>query len=175
MTAQELLGLSIPGKKHELVDGIVVEMEPPGAEHGWVANRLAVRLTAHVDGHELGVVLGEVGFLLRSDPDRVLAPDVAFIARDRVACRPLTAAYWPGAPDLAVEVVSPRDRWIDVERKASMWLEAGTGAVLVVDPPLRTAIVLRAPDRVARHRPGDRVELSDVVPGWRPLLDDLLI
>ena len=174
MTAEELLGLSIPGKKHELVDGIVVEMEPPGAEHGWVANRLAVGLTAHVDGHELGVVLGEVGFLLRSDPDRVLAPDVAFIARDRVARRPLTDKYWPGAPDLAVEIVSPSDRWTDIECKASMWLEADTGAVLVIDPPLRSATVFRAQDKVARHRAGDRVELSDVVPGWRPLLDDLL-
>lgn len=174
MTAEELLELSIPGKKHELVDGIVIEMEPPGAEHGWVANEIAVHLTAHVKDHELGVVLGEVGFLLRSEPDRVLAPDVAFIARDRVARQPLTDKYWPGPPDLAVEIVSPSDRWTEVERKASMWLEAGTGAVLVVDPSLRSAVVFRAQEQVARHRAGDRVELSDVVPGWRPLLDDLL-
>lgn len=98
MTAQELLRLSIPGKKHELIDGIVVEMEPPGFEHGWVAGEIARLLGNHVTAGHLGRTVVELGFLLATDPDQVLAPDVAFIQQIRVPEIGRTERYWPGAP-----------------------------------------------------------------------------
>lgn len=174
MTAQELLGLSIEGKKHELIDGIVVEMEPSGAEHGLVTLTIAARLKAHIDAEGLGVGFVETGFLLGSDPDWVMAPDVGFVGKPRFEEVGPTRTYWPGPPDLAVEVVSPNDRWTEVEHKTLRWLDAGARAVLVVDPPLRTATVFRPANGIARHGIGDCVELGDVVPGWTPLLDDLL-
>jgi Uma2 family endonuclease len=67
----------------------------------------------------------------------VRAPDAAFIAKDRVDAIGDTAKYWPGAPDLAVEVVSPDDSFHAVEEKALAWLAAGTIAVLVLDPHSR--------------------------------------
>ncbi len=173
MTAEQLLGLRIEGKKHELIDGIVVEMEPPGTEHGIVQLEIAASLREYVRGASLGITLVEVGFLLRSDPDWVMAPDVGFVADPRAAEVGRTRKYWPGPPDLAVEVVSPDDRWTEVEAKALLWLEAGTLVVMVVDPPLRTATVYR-PGSIARHVTGDRVDLADVVTGWTPALDDLL-
>ncbi len=174
MTAQELFQLNIEGKKHELIDGIVVEMEPPGTEHGVVQLEIGAALREYVRGAGLGITLVEVGFLLRSDPDWVMAPDVAFVANPRAAQVGRTRKYWPGPPDLAVEVVSPNDTWTGVEKKALQWLEAGTLAVLVVDPPLRTATVYRPAGAIARYVTADRVDLSDVVAGWLPALDDLL-
>ena len=64
--------------------------------------------------------------------------------------------FWPGPPDLAIEVTSPRDRRGEVESKTRSWLEAGTKAVVVIDPRRRTAVIHR-PDgsipRVRRRRP----------------------
>jgi len=174
MTAEELPQLDIEGKRHELIDGIVVEMEPPGTEHGIVQLEVAAALREYVRGASLGITLVEVGFLLRRHPDRVMAPDVSFVANPRAAEVGRTRKYWPGPPDLAVEVVSPDDRWTTVEAKALRWLEAGTRAVMVVDPPLRTATVYRPAGAIARYATGDRVDLVDVVSGWAPTLDDLL-
>lgn len=168
MTAQELFEYSHEPYRQELVDGILFEMEPPGIEHGIVAMRIGMRLATHVDERGLGVAFaGEIGFLLRSDPDTVRAPDAGFIAQAQIdAAGGLPKGYWRGPPDLAVEVVSPNDRRSKVEGKALDWLASGTRAVVVLDPPLRTATVYRARDDIRVLTADERLDLSDVVPGW---------
>ena len=173
MTAQELLEYSHEPYRQELVEGILYEMEPPGAEHGFVAAKIARLLMRHVDEAHGIVFASEVGFHLASDPDTVRAPDVAFVAREREPESGIPAGYWPGPPDLAVEVVSPNDRRSTVEGKALDWLAAGTRAVVVLDPPLRTATVYRARDDIRVLTDEERLDLGDVVPGWSARVGDL--
>lgn len=168
MTARELFEYRHEPYRQELIDGILHEMEPPGFEHGFVAERIASQLTRHVETTDLGIVTGEVGFLLASDPDTVRAPDVSFVAADRVAQTGIPRQYWPGPPDLAVEVVSPNDSHAQVEAKALYWLDAGTRAVMVVEPALRTVTVYRARDDIRILRAGETLDLGIVVPGWSP-------
>ena len=177
MTAQELLGYSHEPYRQELVDGILYEVEPPGTEHGIVAMRIGMSLATHVVEHDLGFAFaGEIGFHLRSDPDTVRAPDAGFVSKPRIeAAGGIPAGYWPGPPDLAIEVVSPNDRRSQVEGKALDWLEAGTRAVVVLDPPLRTATVYRARDDIRILTAGERLELGDVVPGWSARVGDLFV
>jgi Uma2 family endonuclease len=175
MTAQELLDYRHEPYRQELVDGILYEMEPPGAQHGFVASRIGMLLAAHVIERGLGFAFAsEIGFLLRSDPDTVRAPDAGFVSQagiDAIGGAP--AGYWPGPPDLAVEVVSPNDRRSQVEAKALDWLIAGTRAVVVLDPPLRTATVCRARDDIRVLTDEERLDLGDVVPGWSACVGDL--
>lgn len=125
MTADELLRLKLPGKRTELVKGVLVVREPAGYRHGKVAAELAYRLTGHVKAGDLGLVLAaETGFKLTSDPDTVRAPDVAFICREHLPDRPPTG-YAELAPDLVVEVLSPDDRPGALLTKVADWLEAG--------------------------------------------------
>jgi Uma2 family endonuclease len=99
MTAQELLRYSHEPYQQELIDGILHEMEPPGAEHGVVSLTVGVPLRAHVLRHALGVAFAaETGFKLASDPDTVRAPDVAFVAQARVPASGIPKGYWPGRP-----------------------------------------------------------------------------
>ena len=131
MTAQELLRYRNEPYRQEVVGGRLHEMEPPGAEHGAVAMRISMLLAVHVQARNLGFAFaGEIGFQLASDPDTVRAPDAGFIARARVEETGIPRGYWPGPPDLAVEVLSPNDRFSGVESKAFEWLAAGTGAVV---------------------------------------------
>jgi Uma2 family endonuclease len=65
------------------------------------------------------------GFQLSHDPDTVRAPDVAFIRRQRLDTVDEPEDYWPGAPDVTVEVISRYDRYTDVEEKVVEWLAAG--------------------------------------------------
>lgn len=169
MTAQELLRYSHEPYRQELIDGRLREMEPTGAEHGVVEGRIYASLSRHVEAANLGTTfVGDVGFQIASDPDTVRAPDVAFVTRERVEAVGIPRGYWPGPPDLAVEVVSPGDSHSDVEGKALHWLEAGARAVVVADPPRRTATVYRARDDIRVLHADEQLGLGDVVPGWSP-------
>jgi Uma2 family endonuclease len=143
MTADELLNLHLPNKRTELVRGMLVVREPAGHTHGRIAMNLGAELTVFAKRTGAGAVFAaETGFTLARNPDTVRAPDVAFIARDR-----LPPAHARGfaemAPDLAVEVLSPDDRPGEVLAKVADWLAAGTRLVWVVDPWRRLARVYR--------------------------------
>jgi Uma2 family endonuclease len=173
MTAQELFEYTHEPYRQELVGGRLHEMEPPGAEHGRVAMVIGGLLFAYVRQRALGMTFAaETGFQLASDPDTVRAPDVAFVCRERADAVGSPDGYWPGPPDLAVEVTSPSDRASAVEAKALDWLAAGTRAVVVVDPRLRTAMVYRARHDIRVRTADEPLELGDVVPGWSPLVGE---
>ncbi len=111
-------------------------------------------------------------FFLARDPDLVRAPDVAFVRRERVEAAGRVRGYWPGAPDLAVEVVSPNDRPAEVEDKIGTWLAHGTRMVVAVYPDERRVRVHR-PNRPPRElSEADVLNGEDVVPGWAPRVGD---
>ena len=174
VTADELLRMPDDSMCHELVRGEHRVMSPPGFEHGRVAANVGILLGVHVRQTASGVTLAaETGFLLARDPDTVRAPDASFVSKDRADAGGRTAKYWPGAPDLAVEVVSPDDSFHEVQDNALEWLAAGTIAVLVLDPPKRTATVYRGQGDAHVHDAQDTIDLGDAVPGFSVAVADL--
>ena len=174
MTADELLALPIPDKQVELVRGQLVVREPPGYQHGRVAHRIAVRISDFARAHDLGVVVAaETGFKLFAKPDTVRAADAAFVARDR-APAPEPSGYLTIAPDLVVEVLSPRDRAGDVQSKVSDWLTAGTRLVWVIDPVRRRGIVYRADATVGLLTEHEALDGEDVLPAFSCPLAEIL-
>ena len=167
MTAEELLRLPDDGLRHELVRGELRTMAPTGFEHGGVTSKIDRSLGSHVEAHRLGWVgVGEVGFRLTDDPDTVRAPDVAFIRDERLREVGRPTGYWPGAPDLAIEVISPNDLYTEVEEKVAEWIEHGTRLVIVVNPRRRTVAVHRPGQPVRILSESDVLDGEDVVPGW---------
>ena len=170
MTAEELMHLDDDSHRHELIKGELLTMPPPGYPHGTVTMSLSVLLFNYVKTNNLGRVFAEMGYKLESDPDTVLAPDISFIARDRVGIR--LDGYRPGPPDLAVEVTSPSDSKRMVERKTALWLELGAKSVWNVDPRKRTVEVIRADGE--RRLFGENEELvDDTVPGFRIAVSEI--
>ena len=173
-TADELLALPSGRFRYELIRGELKKMAPAGGEHGMIAIDIATLLNQHVKKQNLGrVFAAETGFRLATDPDTVRAPDTAFVRRTRVEEAGRVKGYWPGAPDLAVEVISPNDLYTDVEGKVTEWLEAGTRMVVVVNPRRRTVTVYRSRSDIAVLTEADTLEGGDVVPGWSVLVRDL--
>jgi Uma2 family endonuclease len=102
----------------------------------------------------------------------VLAPDGAFIRKERVEAQGKVKGYWPGAPDLAVEVISPSDSYSEVEEKAMEWINAGCRVVVILNPRNRTVTIFRSLRDIALLTVGDTVDLSDVLTGWSlPVLE----
>lgn len=166
MTAEEFFELDIPNGKAELVRGEVVRMSFPGGEHGVIAARITARLLSFVEAHALGFVTTETGFILARDPDTVRGPDVSFVSFDRLDGQALPKRFWPFAPDLAVEVISPSQRPGGIREKVHAWFAGGVRRVWLFYPATRTVYVLRSPTDVQILGPGDTLSGDDVLPGF---------
>ena len=168
MTAEELFDLPDDGGRSELVEGELVPRTPTGGRHGALAVRIGRLLDEYVEAHDLGVCCGaETGFILKRDPDTVRAPDAAVVVASRIPETGIPAAYWPFAPDLAVEVVSPSDRLPDVHVKIAEYFAAGTRLVWLVEPETRMVHVYRSPQEVEVVGTDEDLEGGDVLPGFR--------
>ena len=174
VTAEELLRMPDDGFRYELVRGELRRMTPAGNVHGRVAMNIAWPLAQYVRAHDLGTVYAaETGFRLATDPDTVRAPDVAFVSRERIEAVGEVEGYWPGAPDLAFEVLSPNDSHVEVEEKVFDWLEAGTKMVLAVNPRRRSVTLYRSQSDITILTGTDVLDGGDVVPGFQLTLREI--
>lgn len=175
MTADELLAMPDDGFCYELIKGELIKVSPPpGHEHGLVAMNLASPLYEYVKNKKLGkVYAAETGFLLEQNPDTVRAPDVAFVRRERFEEAGPIKGYWIGAPDLAVEVLSPSDTVRKVEGKVAHWLESGARTVWIVSPKLHTVTVYRSLTEIEVLTERDMLDGGDVVPGFQLSIADI--
>jgi Uma2 family endonuclease len=175
VTADELLAIPTGmGERYELVAGELRVMSPAGWRHGKIAIRLGAKLAIHVDAHDLGLVFGaETGFRLASNPDTVLAPDVSFVAKRNIPNEEPKDGFWPAAPDLAVEVLSPGDRTGEVDAKIDAWLDAGCVAVWIVNPKQKTVTIYLSRTNVQVKVAGDVLQCDSVVPSFACSIDEL--
>jgi Uma2 family endonuclease len=162
------------GMGYELVKGELRRkgdphaMSPAGFKHGAIVARLTGALVHHIEAHALGEVTGaETGFKLASNPDTVRAPDVGFVRRERIPAGELTEKFWPGAPDLAVEVISPNDTLYEVDEKVEDYLASGVLVVWIVNPKKRTVTVYRPNTEPQTLTEDETLEGLDVVPGFQ--------
>jgi len=168
MTADQLFAAGDLGRC-ELLRGELILMSPASPNHGSVASTLLILIGAFVRDHKLGrTYAAETGFILARHPDTVRAPDVAFVRQDRVHLTP-KRGYFPGPPDLAVEVLSPDDTASEVLAKVEEWLTAGTVQVWIVDPERKTIAIHGADHSVQTLHEGDdlRSEVGGLLPGFR--------
>jgi Uma2 family endonuclease len=174
LTAEEFFSLDQHDVRSELVQGEVVRMSPAGGEHGVVAMRIGSRLLAFVEAYDLGVVCAaETGFLVDRDPDTVRAPDAAFVSKQRMGNTRPPKKFWPFAPDLAVEVVSPSETAESIQERVREWFAAGTRAVWLLYPSLSAFHVYRSPADVRIFQKGDVLSGEDVLSGFICAIADL--
>ena len=168
ITADQLFRMPDDGFRYELVRGELKKMTPAGFRHGQLVVNLTVPLGVFIKKNQLGVVLGaETGFRLASNPDTVLAPDIAFIKHERLTPASETEKFWSGAPDLAVEVLSPSDTVYEVEEKVATWLSSGTKMVWVVNAKQRSIHVHRSGASIQTLAENDVLDGQEVIPGFR--------
>jgi len=179
MRAAELLALGDDARM-ELIEGEPIPMSPTGNLHMFVVSELTLLLGIHSlrvqETDDAFKVLGhEGGFLLRSDPDTVLAPDIAILTRDQLRVVNRTSNdFCPVPPALAIEVKSPSDREAEIARKLAVYLEAGVREVWWIRP-LAGQMTVHRPDRAPELYGSDETfASSDVLPGFLLRIGDLL-
>ena len=175
LTAEEFSRLpSTTFDRDELIRGVVCTREPgpPGFTHGTVDARIGYLLVAFVTPRQLGLVMHNVGFVFERNPDTVCGPDVSFMAASRL---PLLGgrSYPDGAPDLAVEILSPSNTRKDTAEHVALYLSSGSRLVWVVDPKRRTITVHRPDHEPAVLGVDDTLTGEDVVPGFECRVADV--
>jgi Uma2 family endonuclease len=165
-----LFELEVPPSKPqtEWVRGRAMQKVIPGYDHAVLQRLVLTALGAWADGGGHGRVGAEWGFRV-APPDgivRPLVPDVAFLSYEALSHdtprealqRPLTA------PTVAIEIVSPEDRRLDLNDKIATYLESGTEAVIVVDLHAET-VELHDEELMSVLGPGDELT-HPALPGF---------
>ena len=159
-----------PEKNYEIVNGVPEEKEMPGARHGMIAMRLAIRLGGFIEANQLGQAFTEVNFKLVHN-ERI--PDLSFVAAGRIPAEGVPEGVWQIPPDLAVEIISPNDLHEKVSSKVLEYLEAGVKQVWIVSPEIRTVTIFRSMERVQVFAKDNVLESQDLLPGFRCPLTEL--
>lgn len=157
----------------ELVDGEVVRWTFPTPKHNRIEGRLYRLLQDFAEPLGLGLVFSsDAGYILSREPPTLRGPDVSFLRAERAEVIDFEENI-PGAPDLAVEILSPNDKAIEVRKKVDQYLAAGARAVWVLYPETRE-VEVSEPDR-RRHvlAADDVLEAPEILPGFRIAVRDL--
>jgi Uma2 family endonuclease len=175
MTTDEYLRLPETPAPEELVYGFVRNAPAPTPGHQWVLGELFLALRTHVEQHHLGRVWpAPIDVVFDRERHLVVQPDIIFVSHARM--RFVTDRVW-GAPDLVVEILSPKPRIGRLDERIAWFAEYGVRECWLVRPePRELEVVTFADRRVHRRdafRRGDLIA-SAVLPDFRMAPDDIL-
>jgi Uma2 family endonuclease len=157
----------------ELDRGEVVEVSRPGERHGFVCLNVGRVLGNFAFQRRKGYACGnDTGLILERNPDTVRGPDLVFYDQAR-RYNDLNPGYSDRPPTLAVEVLSPNDRWGQVTRRITQFLGRGVLVIWLVDPEGRSVTVYR-PNQLPQVFEGDDELTGDPeLSGFRCRVADL--
>ncbi|HEY9852516.1 MAG TPA: Uma2 family endonuclease [Leptolyngbyaceae cyanobacterium] len=173
-TDAEFMALNRDGHRYELVNGELIDMGNSGAKHGYLAIILSAALFNCVSTQKLGAMFdSSTAFKMKSGNKR--SPDISFVAKERLqGLLDLPDGFLEGAPDLAVEILSPSNTVEEIHNKLVEYFENGARLVWVIHPKENYVLVYRSaqsPDRLLKST--DSLDGEDVVPGFTLPVADL--
>lgn len=177
ISADEFMQMDLGEGLHELVRGEVMEVPPPGQEHGVVGGNVTgiLFIYGRQSGHGY-VATGDSAVQTQRGPDTVRGADVCFYSYARLPRDRVTRGIPPVPPDLVVEVYSPSNRPGEMRSKVNEYLAAGVLMVWVIDPATRTLAIYR-PDALHPTVLGEADELVDLpeLPGFHCRVADFFL
>ena len=173
-TDEAFMALPDDGHHYEIINGELIDMGNSGALHGYVCSLALAALAGYILPKKLGVILdSSTAFKMKNGNKR--SPDIAFFAKERLqGMAVLPSGYLEGAPDLAVEVLSPGNTVEEIEDKLTEYFENGSRLVWVIHPTQHYVLVYRSaqePDRLLKEK--DSLDGEEVIPGFSLTIADL--
>ncbi len=167
LTAEEFFLRDDFDSQTELVKGEVIQMPPADSYHGTICVNIAVLLKQHAKQRDLGHVFSNDGTVITErNPDSVRGADVGYVSYTKIPKGQYPRGPLSIPPDLIVEVRSPSDRWVGIQRKVLEYLDAGVTVVCVLDPTTETARIYRSDRDEEQLKNGDPLTFEDVLPGF---------
>lgn len=171
ITAADLADMESRKLIREVVNGQWVESEAPmtGKRHGRIEAMLIFLLMSHILPRKLGRVYpGDTTFVIEGTPDNIQTirmPDVSFVAAGREdELNPDEVHYL--APDLAIEIISPSERYHEIRAKLDDYFRSGVRQVWLVYPE-KKQVVIHQPDGTATtYSEQDTLSSPEVLPDF---------
>lgn len=160
--------------KYELHDGRLIIMPPPGDIHAHRQAKFIRYLMTDGEERGHGEARGDVGVLLRRNPDHLLGPDAVFIAKASLPPRLSPEGYLLTIPELVVEVRSKNDWQPEIDEKVRDYLAAGVVLIWVADPAARTVTAYRAGQPPVVFAATDTLTADPAIPGFAVPVAELL-
>ena len=159
------------GFHREMIEGELQVLPPPKSFHSKIA-KTAFKKLLELESLAQGQAYLEAGYKLATDPPTWVQPDASFLAneRDRATGR---ENYFEGAPDLAIEVVSPSESARDLRKKVRLMLSSGSLIVLVIYPNEQIVEVHRPDGTSVTLKPGDTLTIPELAKDWSVPVADL--
>ncbi len=163
-TAQDLADMPDDGKIYELHNGVLIEVAGSKIRQSQLAVLLSYFLLNYIKQQGLGgAVTGADGAAALNEYNTRI-PDVSYISPARAKTQDMDG-YIQGAPDLAIEVVSPSNSDLQMQQRAGEYLSAGAQLVWIVNPATRTVDVYRPHGLRTVLAGNDTLDGGDVLPG----------
>lgn len=165
-TDAEFMALPKDGHRYELVNGELIDMGNSGAKHGYVAVILSAALFNHVFSRKLGAVMdSSTAFKMKSGNKR--SPDISVVDKQRLqGMEELPDGFLEGAPDLAVEILSPGNTVEEMHNKIVEYFENDARLVWVIHPNEHYVLVYRSPQPDRLLKSTDALDGEEVIPGF---------
>ncbi len=154
------------GDRYELINGELITVGNSGMEHGNLGAFLAGAIEFHVRSRKLGATCdSSTAFTMKSGNRR--SPDVSFVSRERLqGLKRLPKGYLQGAPDLAVEIISPSNTFEEIHNKIVEYFDNGSRLVWVVHPDEKSVLVYHQPEPDRLLTTSDYLNGEDVIPDF---------
>ena len=167
-TDVDVCNLPDDGKRYELVDGKLVELPPMRMSHAIVVSTINRLFGQYINGERLPFVVG-VGAAFRLGMSRFnfRIPDLHVTATRRLsAAIEDEPGVFEGYPDIAIEVVSPSDTYVEVMGKARLYSSRGVATTLLVDLYNREVVVRQGTGEIQVLTEDDMLTGAPVLPGF---------
>ena len=175
MTTDEYLSLPEKLAPEELIYGLVRSAASPTPGHQWVLGRLFLELSSHVDRNRLGRVWpAPLDVVLDREKHLIVQPDLLFVSIERMGM--VTDRVW-GAPDLVVEILSPKPRIGTLDERIGWFAQYGVRECWLIRQAEREVEVLAFEEKTFARRTTFEPEMqirSVVLPAFDRSLDDIL-
>lgn len=171
----DLESLPEDGFIHEVVDGELIKSPKNNFEHETICGRLYFAIESFNRQHRLGAVMGSsAGFWMENQNCR--APDISFIPKERLqrlGFTPNTRRFFPGAPDLAIEVLSPSSVRAEIDSRLRDFFSSGTQIAWIISPENQSVEICHSMIKRKLAGPGADLDGKHLLPGFRYPIADL--
>ena len=164
-TDEEFMALP-DGDRYELVNGELIIVGNSGMEHGNLGAFLCGLLEIYARRNKLGSTFdSSTAFTMKTGNKR--SPDVSFVAKDRLrGLKKLPKGFFQGAPDLAVEIISPSNTFDEIHTKIVEYFDSGSKLVWVIHPDEESVLVYHKPQPDKLLQRSDSLDGETIIPGF---------
>jgi Uma2 family endonuclease len=174
LTLEEFAQLPGDGLRHEISEGELICMAPAKFLHTLVVVAVFEVLQVYLKQRGGARAFPEAGYVLSHDPLTIRQPDVSVLSAERIRATDVDG-YVEGAPELAIEIVSPSQSAEDLEVKVQQYLRSGGKQVWVVYPITRRVHIFLASGEVTILNETQKLDAGDLLPGFSVKVADLFL